>query len=63
MHHVHGFDTNGGGNITRERAFAKRKFEEGHVCILHGVVRATLIFIYRIVVTVIAIRLAEVTPS
>ena len=23
MHHVHGFDSNGGGNITRERDFAK----------------------------------------
>ena len=23
MQHVHGFDSNGGGNITRERAFAK----------------------------------------
>ena len=21
--HVHGFDSNGGGNVTRERAFAK----------------------------------------
>ena len=67
MHHVHVFDSNGGGNITRERAFAKtvdtarpnQKFEAGHVCILRLVTRATVIFLYRMVVAVIAIRLAK----
>ena len=48
-HHVHSFDSNGGGNITRERAASgllqnrgrglNQTFEEGHthVCILRGV--------------------------
>ena len=54
MQHVHGFDSNGGGNITRERAICKtadaarpnQMFEEEfHVCILRGVTRVTLIFL------------------
>ena len=58
------FDSNGGGNIMKGRAFKtadaarpNQTFEEGHVCILRAVTRATLIFLYRMVVVVIAIRL------
>ena len=71
MHHVHVFDSNGGGNITRERAFAKQRtqpvliksLKKAMCAFLRAVTRATLIFLYRMVVTVIAIRVTEVTPS
>ena len=54
MQHVHGFDSNGGGNITKRPGFCEtadaarpnQTFEqEFHVSILRGVTRATLIFL------------------
>ena len=61
MHHVHGFDSNGGGNITRERACAKTGT---WAVLIKRLKKAMCAFAWRNPCDVdFSIRLTEVTPT
>ena len=61
MHHVHGFDSNGGGNITRERACAKTGT---WAVLIKRLKKAMCAFAWRSPCDVdFSIRLTEVTPT
>ena len=61
MHHVHGFDSNGGGNITRDLACAKTGT---WAVLIKRLKKAMCAFAWRNPCDVdFSIRLTEVTPT
>ena len=61
MHHVHGFDSNGGGNITRERACANTGT---WAVLIKRLKKAMCAFAWHNPCDVdFSIRLTEVTPT